>query len=196
MPGPHVSRRVDEYRSAGGSRKRADPPGILTPIPQSCPHHDSLLHREVDRMAGQRETDALEPIDEALGRRVRESPGRNGSERRGSPEIEEPRRPSGWELREGSRDRRTLVGAAGPLRRGGSGGTVTRTRRATGEALLAPPRNRRDRIRPITSAPGKWAEGERVAEGSAVAVKRGNARGAKGPCCSAIPPTTRKAGAT
>jgi RNA-directed DNA polymerase len=28
-------------------------------------------------MAGQRETDALEPIDEALGRRVSESPGRN-----------------------------------------------------------------------------------------------------------------------
>ena len=65
-------------------------------------------------MAGQRETDALEPIDEALGRRVSESPGRNEIERRGSPETEEPRRPSGWELREGSRTRRTLAGATVP----------------------------------------------------------------------------------
>jgi hypothetical protein len=131
-----------------------------------------------------------------LGRRVSESPGRNGSERRGSPEIEEPRRPSGCELREGSRDRRTLASAAGPLRRGGSGGTVTRTRRATGETLLVPPRNRRSWVGRITGAPGKSADDERVAEGPAVAVRRGNARGAKGPCCSATPPTTRKAGAT
>jgi hypothetical protein len=65
-------------------------------------------------MAGQRETDALEPIDKALGRRVSESPGRNESERSGSPETEEPRRPSGWELREGSRTRRTLAGATVP----------------------------------------------------------------------------------
>jgi hypothetical protein len=65
-------------------------------------------------MAGQRETDALEPIDQALGRRVSESPGRNESERSGSPETEEPRRPSGWELREGSRTRRMLAGATVP----------------------------------------------------------------------------------
>ena len=36
---------------------------------------------------------------------------------------------------------------------------------------------------PITGDPGKSAEGERVADGSVVAMKRGNARGAKGPCC-------------
>src|SRR5215467_7299931 len=74
----------------------------------------------------------------------------------------------------------------GSLRRGGSGSTVTRTRRATGEALLVPPRNRRSKVGPITGDPGKWAEDDRVAEGSA---------GAKGPCCSALAPTTRKAGA-
>ena len=130
-------------------------------------------------MAGQRETDALEPIDEALGRRVSESPGRNESERRGSPETEEPRRPSGWELREGSRDPSHAGWRDGALRRGGSGGTVTRTRRATGETLLVPPRNRRSWVGRITGAPGKSADDERVAEGSAVAGRRGNARGAK-----------------
>ncbi len=46
-----------------------------------------------------------------------------------------------------------------------------------------------------TGGPGKSSDGERVADGSGVATKRGNARGAKGPCCSAIPPTTREAGA-
>ena len=36
----------------------------------------------------------------------------------------------------------------------------------------------------ITGDPGKSVEDERVAVGFAVATKRGNARGAKGPCCS------------
>ena len=80
---------------------------------------------------------------------------------------------------EGSMARRTWL-MRRDTRRGGSDGTVTRTRRATGEALLAPPRKRRSQVRPITSD-GKRADGERVTEGSAVAMKRGNARGAKGP---------------
>jgi len=83
----------------------------------------------------------------------------------------------------------------GSLRRGGSDSTVTRTRRATGEALLVPSRNRRSQVGRITGDPGKSAEDERVEDGSVVATKRGNARGAKGPCCLATPPTTRKAGA-
>src|SRR6516165_115473 len=73
-----------------------------------------------------------------------------------------------------------------------SGGTMTRTRRATGEALLAPSRKRRSQVRPITTTPGKGAEGERVAEGPAVARKGSNVPGAIGPRCSAMPPTTRK----
>jgi len=77
-----------------------------------------------------------------------------------------------------------------------SDGTMTRTRRATGEALLVPPRKRRSQVRPITTTPGKGAEGERVAEGPAVARKGSNVPGAIGPRCSAMPPTTRKAGAT
>jgi hypothetical protein len=100
------------------------------------------------------------------------------------------------QTREGNRARRSLADAAGLLRRGGSDGTVTRTRPATGEALLVPPRKRRKRVGPITSDPGKWADDERGAEGPGVATRRGNARGAKGPCCLATPPARRKAGAS
>ena len=82
----------------------------------------------------------------------------------------------------------------GSLRRGESDGTGARTRRATGEALLVPPRKRRSKVRPITMTAGKGAEGERVAEGPAVARKVGNATGAMGPCCSAVPLATREAG--
>jgi hypothetical protein len=78
---------------------------------------------------------------------------------------------------------RNLTDAAISLRRGGSDGTMTRICRATGEALLAPTRNRRSKVGPITGKPGKGAEGERVADGSTVAMKPGNAGGAKGPCC-------------
>ena len=45
-----------------------------------------------------------------------------------------------------------------------------------------PARNRRSRVGRITGETGKSAEDERVAAGSAVAMKRSNVRGAKGPC--------------
>jgi hypothetical protein len=45
----------------------------------------------------------------------------------------------------------------------------------------------------ITGDTGKSVDGERVAEGPAVAGKRGNARGAKRPCCEARTPTIREA---
>ena len=48
----------------------------------------------VTRVAGWRETKTLKPTDQAIGRMVSESPGRNGSERTGGPEILKPRRPS------------------------------------------------------------------------------------------------------
>jgi len=35
----------------------------------------------------------------------------------------------------------------------------------------------------ITGATGKSADGERVEDGSVVAMKRSNVRGARGPCC-------------
>ena len=81
------------------------------------------------------------------------------------------------------RDGRNLIETAGPLRRGGSGGTMTRTDQATGEALLAPARNRRSKVGPIAGNTGKGVEGERVADGRVVALRRGNARRAKAPCC-------------
>jgi hypothetical protein len=66
---------------------------------------------------------------------------------------------------------------------GGSDSTLARTCRATGEALLAPGRNHRSKVDRITGATGKTIEGERVADGSVVAIKRSNVRGAKGPFC-------------
>ena len=111
-----------------------------------------------------------------------ESPGRNNSERKSGLENEWPRRPSPQPEGEGSMGSRNLIDAAPTLRRGGSDSTVTRTCRATGEALLVPARNRRSRVGRITGETGKSAEDERVAAGSAVAMKRSNVRGAKGPC--------------
>ena len=64
-----------------------------------------------------------------------------------------------------------------------SDSTVTRTRRATGEALLVPLRNWRSKVGRITGDPGKSTEDERVAEGLAVPTKPGNAGGGKRPCC-------------
>ena len=40
-----------------------------------------------------------------------------------------------------------------------------------------------EQVSRITGEPGKSAEGETAAARLAVATKRGNARGAKGPCC-------------
>ena len=62
-------------------------------------------------------------------------------------------------------------------------GMVTRTCQATGEALLIPMRNHRSQVGRITGDTGKAVEDERASEGFEVVLKRGNARGAKGPCC-------------
>src|ERR1700676_4354175 len=66
-------------------------------------------------------------------------------------------------------------------RRGGSDSTVTRTCRATGEALLVPARNRREKVGRITGETGKSAEAEGGAAGSAVGMRRRKVAGAKGP---------------
>ena len=96
--------------------------------------------------------------------------------------MDEIRRSSFLSLGEGSMDWRTL--AETPVHSGGvfDGGMVTRTREATGETLHAPGRNPRSKTVPITDDTGKWSGGVRVADGSVVAVKPGNAGGAKGPC--------------
>ncbi len=96
--------------------------------------------------------------------------------------MDEIRRPSFPSLGEGSMDWRNLAEA--PVYSGGvfGGGTVTRTCEATGEALHVPWRNLRSKTSPITDDTGKWSGGVRVADGSVVAEKPGNAGGAKGPC--------------
>ena len=71
---------------------------------------------------------------------------------------------------------------------------VARTCQATGEALLVPPRNWWSKVGHITGGPGKLAEDERVADGFVVAMNWGNARGAKEPCCDAVPRSKREAG--
>ena len=111
----------------------------------------------------------------------RESSGCNASKRAGGLESVF-RRSSPQPEGEGSMDGRKLVDTACPLRRGDSGGTMTRTDRATGEALLVPAGNRRSKVGPITGSTGKWVEDERVADGRVVALRRSNARGAKAPC--------------
>src|SRR6516162_11553778 len=73
------------------------------------------------------------------------------------------------------------------FRRGIRDSTVTRAGQATGEAVLVPPRNRWSRVGPITGETGKVADGETVADGLAVAEKGSNVRGAKEPCCQAVP---------
>src|SRR5215471_14782758 len=73
--------------------------------------------------------------------------------------------------------------------------TVARTCRATGEAVLVPPRNRWSRVGHITGETGEVADGETVAEGLVVAENRSNVRGAKEPCCQAVPRAVGEAGA-
>jgi len=71
---------------------------------------------------------------------------------------------------------------------------MTRTCQATGETVLVPLRNQWSQVGRITANGGKSTEDETVAAGFVVAMKQGNACGVKGPYCSAIPPTRRKAG--
>ena len=78
------------------------------------------------------------------------------------------------------------IDAAG--RSGGvvSDGMATRIHQATGETLLVPARKGGSWVGRITGNTGKSADDERVADGSVVAGRRSNVRGAKGPCCFAM----------
>ena len=83
---------------------------------------------------------------------------------------------------------------------GTSGGVVAAARaqghvEATGETRLVPGGNDRSKVGRITGSTGKAVEGERESDGHVVAQRRGNARGAKVPCCFATLPPKREAGA-
>ena len=135
-------------------------------------------------IAPAKETKPVKPIDKAILGIVSESPGRNASEPIGGPVNK--RTPEAEPSRVGRRqhDKTKSDRCVVSLRRGSRGSTVTRTCRATGEAVLVPPRNRRSKVGRITGDPGKSVEDETVAAGSVVAMKRRNFRGAKGPCCT------------
>ena len=125
----------------------------------------------------------MKPTDKAILGMVSESPGRNESEPRGGLDKINPKaEPSMVGRRQhgmAQTDRRGMS-----LRRGGRGSTVTRACRATGETVLVPSRNRWSKVDRITGETGKAMKGETVAARPVVAKKRGNARGAKGPCCT------------
>src|SRR5687767_8306862 len=101
-------------------------------------------------MAGRSESNDLKPINKAATRAVSESPGRNESERMGGPESAKPWRsspqPEGRRQHAGRQADRCCTA----LQRGGSDSTVTRTRKATGETLPVPSRNRRSKVGRIT----------------------------------------------
>jgi hypothetical protein len=61
---------------------------------------------------------------------------------------------------------------------------MTRTYQATGETLLVPFQKWAEQGSRITGDTGKAVEDERESEGSTVAKKRSNFRGAKRPCWS------------
>ena len=109
--------------------------------------------------------------------------GCNESERIGGPESVKPRKPSCRPDGEGSMNNRKLTETIDSFRRGGSDGMQTRTLQLTGEAFLVPHRNVRSKSNHITGNTGKLVEDEKVADGFVVAMKRGNSRGAKEPCC-------------
>ena len=126
----------------------------------------------------------LKPLDNPTRGVGASCSGRNDSEREVAPKVNSLGGRARNREGEGSTTRRKPIDAAG--RSGGvvSDGTTTRTQRATGETLLVPTRKGGSWVGRITGTTGKSADDERVAEGFAVAMKRGNARGANGPCCS------------
>jgi len=74
-------------------------------------------------MAGSRETDSSKPIDEAALGAVSEFSGRNSRERRGSLEMDKPRRPSHRGRGEGNSEHRSMVDAVNT-----SGGVIAAAR--------------------------------------------------------------------
>ena len=126
----------------------------------------------------------LKPLDNPARGVGASCSGRNDSEREVAPKVSNPGGRARNREGEGCMARRKPIDATG--RSGGvvSDGTSTRIHQATGETLLVPTRKGGSWVSRITGSTGKSADDERVAEGFAVATKRSNVRGAKGPCCS------------
>src|SRR5215470_6880512 len=134
--------------------------------------------------AGRRVTKGSEAPRQPHPRDECKCSGRNESEREVAPKVSSPGGRARNREGEGSTARRKPIDATGCSGGVVSDGTNTRTHQATGETLLVPTRKGGSWVGRITGNTGKAADDERVAEGPVVAGKRGNARGAKGPCCS------------
>src|SRR5437773_825754 len=134
--------------------------------------------------AGRRETNGPEAPRQPHLEGEGKLSGRNDCEREVAPKVRNPGGRARNREGEGCTARRKPIDAVS--RSGGvvSDGTTTRIRRATGEALLVPARKGGSWVGRITGTTGKSADDERVADGLVVASRRGNARGAKEPCCS------------
>ena len=134
-------------------------------------------------MAGWRETDTSEPIDKAPRGGVSELPGWNGSERTSSLVIDDSQ---GRACKQGAKAASLRLKSADE--RGGLGGVKAPAREQSVTEQLekssSPTGERPVQLGRSYNRNGKWTEGERMADGSAVAMKRGNACGAKGPCRS------------
>jgi hypothetical protein len=128
------------------------------------------------------ETKRMKPTDKAALGAVSESPGRNESEPIGGLDTIYPKAEP---FRSGRRQHDVPQSdrSGKSLRRGGRDSTVARACRATGETVLVPARNRWSKVPCITGATGKARKGETAAARPVVAERRGNTRGAKGPCC-------------
>ncbi len=126
----------------------------------------------------------LKPLDNPTRGVGASCSGRNESEREVAPKVSSPGGRARNREGEGSTTRCKPIDRAGCSGGVVSDGTTTRTHQATGEALLVPTRKGGSGVSRITGSTGKSADDERVAEGPVVAWRRGNAREAKGLCCS------------
>ena len=137
----------------------------------------------VARSAGGRETNSLKPLDSTICGMVASFQAVAQANASVAPKVSSPRGRACNRKGEGSMGRRTLADAADHS--GGVGATAWRPGHT--KQLEKPSSSHREtgrsKVGRITGDPGKSTEDERVAEGSVVAMKRGNACGAKGPYC-------------
>jgi hypothetical protein len=92
-------------------------------------------------------------------------------------------------------DVRPVTGTDGVTRMIGSGRRVVQWEEATRDRITRVLKNPTYAGAVVNGRRGQVLDRATGRKRSGVARKRGNARGAKGPCCSALPPTTREAGA-
>jgi len=134
-------------------------------------------------MAGRRETASLKPIDTSVCGTLASFQAVAEANAQVAPQVRSPeaepatvKAQAAWPVASWLTRR---VTPAGWERRHGDKDTLSNWR--------SPPRPIAKSVEPGRSynrSPGKATEDERVAEGSVVVVKRGKARGAKGPSCS------------